>query len=173
MTEWRKDGRTEWRKGVTLYAPAILWRGHKKPERKTRQWKRRYRWKRYRSMPRRNFRHFPPSSGRMTPNRVVLCRHREHGDSNKRWRQRWFEPLQETGVKKMINCNMSSEFISLWFASVYGATSSIPKLRFTITKSKRTVTQQDVPLDNVTSGRPSATVEVTISVREYVENYQK
>ena len=26
----QKDGRTEWRKGVTLYAPAILWRGHKK-----------------------------------------------------------------------------------------------------------------------------------------------
>ena len=25
----RNDGRTEWRKGVTLYAPAILWRGHK------------------------------------------------------------------------------------------------------------------------------------------------
>ena len=29
--EWRKDGMTEWRKGVTLYAPAILWREHKKP----------------------------------------------------------------------------------------------------------------------------------------------
>ena len=30
MTEGGKDGTTEWRKGVTLYAPAILWRGHKK-----------------------------------------------------------------------------------------------------------------------------------------------
>ena len=30
MTEGRNDGMTEWRKGVTLYAPAILWRGHKK-----------------------------------------------------------------------------------------------------------------------------------------------
>ena len=29
------------------------------------------------------------------------------------------------GVKKMINGNVSSEFISLWFASVHGATSSI------------------------------------------------
>ena len=29
MTEGRNDGRTEWQKGVTLYAPAILWRGHK------------------------------------------------------------------------------------------------------------------------------------------------
>ena len=28
--ERRNDGRTEGRKGVTLYAPAILWRGHKK-----------------------------------------------------------------------------------------------------------------------------------------------
>ena len=36
-----------------------------------------------------------------------------------------FEPSQETGVKKMINGNVSSEFISLWFASVYGAASSI------------------------------------------------
>ena len=25
---WRKDGMTEGRKGVTLYALAILWRGH-------------------------------------------------------------------------------------------------------------------------------------------------
>ena len=28
--EGRNDGRTEWRKGVALYAPAILWRGHNK-----------------------------------------------------------------------------------------------------------------------------------------------
>ena len=27
--EGRKDGMTECRKGVTLHAPAILWRGHK------------------------------------------------------------------------------------------------------------------------------------------------
>ena len=66
-----------------------------------------------------------PASGRMTPINVCLWRHREHGDSNKRWRQRRFEPSQETGVKKMINGNVSSEFISLWFASVHGAASSI------------------------------------------------
>lgn len=29
MTEWEKNGGTEWRNGVTQYAPAILWRGHK------------------------------------------------------------------------------------------------------------------------------------------------
>ena len=54
-----------------------------------------------------------------------LWRRREHGDGNKRWRQRWFEPSQEMGDKKMINGNLSSEFISLLFASVYGAASSI------------------------------------------------
>jgi hypothetical protein len=30
MTEGRKDGMTEGRNRVTLYAPAITWRGHKK-----------------------------------------------------------------------------------------------------------------------------------------------
>ena len=52
-----------------------------------------------------------------------------------------------------------------------------PKLRlasgFTLTKSTRTVTLQDIPLRNVTSGRPYATAEVTIFVREYPENHQK
>ena len=60
-----------------------------------------------------NVRHFSPASGRMTPINVCLLRHREHGDSNKRWRQRRIEPSEETGVKKMINGNVSSEFISL------------------------------------------------------------
>ena len=91
------------------------------------QWKQRYRWKRYRSMTRRNVRHFPPASGRMTPINVYLWHHREHGNSNKSWRQRRFGPSQETGVKKIINGNVSSEFISLWFASVHGAASSIQK----------------------------------------------
>ena len=89
------------------------------------QWKQRYRWKQNRSMTPRNVWHFPPVSGRMTPNSVCLWRHREHGDSNKRWRQRRYELSQETGVKKMINGNVSSEFISLWFASVHGAASYI------------------------------------------------
>ena len=44
---------------------------------------------------------------------------------------------------------------------------------FTLTKSTRTVTLQDVQPHNVTSGRPYATAEVTILVREYPENYQK
>jgi hypothetical protein len=30
MTEGRNDGRTEGRNRVTLYAPAITWRGHNK-----------------------------------------------------------------------------------------------------------------------------------------------
>ena len=52
-----------------------------------------------------------------------------------------------------------------------------PKLHlasgFTLTKSTRMVTLQDVQPINVTSGRPYATAEVTILVREYPENYQK
>ena len=81
------------------------------------QWKQRYRWKWYLSVTRRNVRHFPPASGRMTPASVCLWRHREHGDGNKRWRQRRFEPTQDTSVKKMVNGNVSSEFILLWFTS--------------------------------------------------------
>ena len=45
--------------------------------------------------------------------------------SNKCWRLERFEPSQIMGVKKMISGNVSSELISLWFASVYGAASSI------------------------------------------------
>ena len=77
------------------------------------QWKQRYRWKQNRSMTW-NIRHFLPASGRMTLYIICLWRHRKHGDSNKHWGQRRFEPSQETGVKKMINGNVSSEFISLW-----------------------------------------------------------
>ena len=72
-------------------------------------------------MTRRDVWHFPRAIGRMTPSSVCLWRHRGHGDSNKCLRQRQFEPSQETGVKKMIDCNVSSEFISLWFVSAYGA----------------------------------------------------
>ena len=82
------------------------------------QWMQRYRWKRYCAMTRRNIWHFPPASGRMTPNSICLWRHRDHGDSNKLWLQRRFQPSQEMGVKKMINCNVSLELISLWFSSV-------------------------------------------------------
>ena len=71
------------------------------------------------------FRIFPPASSRMTPNSVCLWRHREHGDINKRWCQRSFKLSQETGVKKLINGNVSSKFVSLWFASVHGAATSI------------------------------------------------
>ena len=42
-----------------------------------------------------------------------------------------------------------------------------------LTKSTRTVTLQDVPLLNVTSGHPYATAEVKISVPEYPENFEK
>ena len=87
--------------------------------------KQRYRWKRYRSMTQQNVRHFRAAGGRMTPKSVCLWRHREHGDSNKRWHQRRFEPSQETGIKKMISGSVLSELISLWFASVYWAASSI------------------------------------------------
>ena len=133
------------------------------------QWNQRYRWKRHRSMTRRNVRHFPPASGRMTPINVCLWRHREHGNSNKRWRQRRFEPSQETGVKNMINGNVSSEFISLWIVSVHGAANpskTASRLWFYAYKSTRTVTLQDVQPHNVISGRPYATAQVTILVRD-------
>ena len=141
------------------------------------QWKQRYLWKRYRSITRQNVRHLPPASGRMMPNSVCLWRHREYGDSNKRWHQRRFQPSQETGVKKMINGNVSSELILLWFFECVRSCKFYQKLRlasgFTLTKSTRTVTLQDVPLLNVTSGRSYATAEMTILVREYPENYEK
>ena len=38
MTEGRNEGMTERRKGVTLYAPAILWRGHNKNVGRARNW---------------------------------------------------------------------------------------------------------------------------------------
>ena len=86
--------------------------------------------------------------------------HRKHGDSNKRFRQRRLGPSQEIMIFK---CVRSCKFY--------------PKLRlasgFTLTKSTRTVTLQDVPLLNVTSGSPYDTAEVSISIREYPENYQK
>ena len=88
-------------------------------------WKQRYRWKRYRSVTRRNVRHFPPAGGRMTPTSVCLWRYREYGDVNKHWRQRRVEPSQEMDVKKMINDYVSSDLISLIFANMYGAASSI------------------------------------------------
>ena len=73
--------------------------------------------------------------------------------NNKRWHQRRFEPSQEMGVKKMINRNLSSELISLWFASIDGGTSAIQNcvspLVFTFTKSTGIVTLQDVqPLED-------------------------
>ena len=61
-------------------------------------------------MTRRNVRHFPPVSGRMKPTSFCLWRHRKQGDSNKRWRQRRFEPSQETVVKKIINGWFSDNF---------------------------------------------------------------
>ena len=45
--------------------------------------------------------------------------------------------------------------------------------RFSAYKSTIMVLLHDVPLLNVTSGHPYATAYVTISVREYPENYQK
>ena len=140
------------------------------------QWKQRYRWKGYRSMTRRNVRHFPPASGLMTLINVCLWRHREHGDSNKRWRQRRFEPSQETGVKKMINGNVSSDLFHYdlrMCTELQVLSKTASRLWFYATKSTRTVTLQDVQPHNVTSGRPYATAEVTILVREYPENYQK
>ena len=72
--------------------------------------------------------------------------------SNKHWRQRQFEPTQEKiALKKMINGNVSSKLIVLWFGECV----------------RRTVTLQDVTLLNVTSGRPYATAKKAIWFREY------
>ena len=72
----------------------------------------------------------------------------------------------------MINGNVSSEFISL--CECARSCKFYPKLRlasgFTLTKSTRMVPLQDVQPHNVTSGRPYATAEVTILVREITKN---
>ena len=104
----------------TIWSPYSYKTIYKKTWTQNTQWKQRYRWKRYCSITRRNVRQFPPANGRMTPNSVCLWRHRKHGDSNERWPLRRFEPLQETGVKKMRNGNVQSKLISqcssrLWF----------------------------------------------------------
>ena len=110
-----------WYDKVTLFVQNNI----QKTRTQNTQWKQRYWWKLYRSVAWRNLQHFPPASGRMTPTSVCLWRHRELGNGNKRRRQRRFEPSQEMGVKKMINGNLSSEFISLLFVSLYRAASSI------------------------------------------------
>ena len=105
------------------------------------QLKQRYRWQSYRSMTPRNVQHFPSASGRMTPNSVCLWRHREHGDSNKLWRQRWFEQSPRRVHCKMINGNVSSDDLR-----VCTELQVFPKLfrtsGFRLTKSTRTVTLQ-------------------------------
>ena len=61
-------------------------------------------------------------------------------------------------------------------ASKYGAASSIQNCvspLVLLLQCLRMVTVPDVPLLNVTSGRPYATAEVTILVRKYPENYKK
>ena len=80
------------------------------------------------------------------------------------------------GIQKIINGNVSSEFISLWFVGVHGSCKFYLTLRlassFTLTKSTRMVILQDVQSNSVTSGLSWPRTEVTISVREYPENYQ-
>ena len=95
-----------------------------------------------------------------------------------RWRRRPFEPLQEKGWFKWDvqgQCVVGIDFIVI--CECVRSCKFYQKLRlasgFILTKSTRTVTLQDVPLLNVTSGHPYASAEVTILVREYPENYQK
>ena len=97
--------------------------------------------------------------------------------SNKCWRQRWFEPSQEWCFKEddKWQCVVGIEFIMIcacvWSCKFY--TKLHLASGFTLTKSTRTVTLQDLPLLKVTFGWPYAPAEVTILVREYQENYQK
>ena len=133
-----------------------------------------------------NVRHFPPASSRMTPISVCLWRHREHGDSNKRWRQRRFKPSQETGVKKMINGNVPSEFISLWFASVHRAASSIQNFvclwfyaykKYKSNSARRTASQRHIQpsicyggSDNFSSGISGKLPKKSNFKRHFLEN---
>ena len=138
------------------------------------KWKQRYRWKRYRSKTWWNVQHFPPASGRMTQNSVCLWRHRERRDSNKLWRQRRFEPSQETGYTEddKWQCVVGIYFIMIcgcsWSCKFYLTLCLASSL--TIIKSTSTVTLQDVQSNNVTSGLQWPRREVTISVRKYPEN---
>ena len=92
----------------------------------------------------------------LTPNSVCLWRHKEHGDSNKCWHQRQFKPSQEDDKWQ---CVVGINFIMICECLL--SCKFYPKLclasGFTLTKSTRMVTLQDVPLLNVTSGCPYGT----------------
>ena len=91
---------------------------------------------------------------------------RNMAGSNRRWRQKEDDKW---------HCVIGIDFIMI--CECVRSCKFYPKLclasGFTLTKSTRTVSLQDPPLLNVTSGRPYATAEVTILVRKYLENYQK
>ena len=75
----------------------------------------------------------------------------------------------------MINDNVSLELILLLRVcmELQILSKTACPLCFTLTKSTRTVTLQDVSLLNLKSGGPNATTKVTILVREYSKNHQK
>ena len=87
---------------------------------------------------------------------------------NKHWRQRRFEPSQEWCFKEddKWQCVIRIDFIMI--CECVRSCKFYPKLclayGFTLAKSTRMESLQDVPLLNVTSGRPYAPVEVTISL---------
>ena len=88
--------------------------------------------------------------------------------SNKRWRQRWFMSWQEWCFKEDDKWQCVSGIDFIMFCECVRSCKLYQKLRlacgFELAKSTRMVTLQDVPLLNVTSGRPYAMAEVTILV---------
>ena len=94
---------------VVRYVHPVRTKQYTKKRTQNTQWKQGYRWKRYRSMTRRNVRHFPLPIGWMTPKSVCLWHHQEHGDSNKRWRKRRNQPSPERLLRrlKMAMCRLN------------------------------------------------------------------
>ena len=136
-----------------------------KPKRKTR-WKQRYRWKQYRSMTRRNVQHFPPASGRMAfvyyvtgkmVGSTVATSVDARGDSSNRKKR----------VFKRLNGNVSSEWISLRFASENGTASSIKNCIWFYAYKKYRNGNSARRQRHI---RPYPAAEMTISGRQYPEN---
>ena len=83
---------------------------------------------------------------KITPNSICLWRQREHGDSNKRWRQKQFEPSQEMDVKKVIKWQCVVGIYFIMICECVRSCKFYPKLRlasaFTLTKSTRTLQEE-------------------------------
>ena len=135
---------------LVWYGNSVRTNNLKKTRTQNTQWEQRYGMKNvYRSITRRNVRHFPPTSGQIAfvcdvlGNMGMATSIDARGDSSYHKR---------TGVKKMINGKLvSSEMISLWFASVYVVASS--KSTRTVNSARCTSTQRHIWLPICPSGQ--------------------